>query len=251
MPKLIAASVAVAILAGIAALIAIIEEASSPEPSPTPGPAAVFTLVDESMETSRPASCHSRLTPPPPPIAGEEQTSVTSTVDRAIYECLFINTRSGILSPKQMPQDRVNENVANLIKAPQAKQCREEAALSPREALVSLSAAQQVTERVQLCYANLPAIQWEQATPEKRRETVEAVADLLTAYAYSYHRLEQEEALQCRIVYLEAAESRHLESAIDARAMLQTAEESRREYCGCVLQHLQVESNNPLRNRSC
>ena len=251
MPKLIAASVAVAILAGIAALIAIIEERPRPEPPPPPGPEAVFTLIDETMEYSRPTSCHSQLVPPPPPTSGSEETSVTAVVDRAVYECLFVNTRPGILSPERMPQNRVDENAANLTRAPLAKRCREEAALSPREATVSISAAQQITERVSTCYSSLPVVSWEQTPPEQRRATVDAVADLLTAYAYSYHRLEQDEALQCRIAYVEAAREHRMESAADNRRMLQAAEESRREFCGCVLAHLQVESDNPLRSRSC
>lgn len=250
MPKLIAASVAVAIMAGIAALLAIIENRPPPTPPPPPGPEAVFTLVDDQIP-ERATSCHSRLMPAPPAIGGSDQTSVTAAVDRAIYECLFVNTRSGILSPEHMPQDRIDESMANLTKATMAKGCREEAALSPREALVSSGAAQQISQRVSLCYAKLPAATWEQLPAPERRQIITSVADLLTAYAYSYHELRQEPALMCRGVYLEAAESRDIVSVGTARQALQIAEASRREYCACVIEHLQVQSDNPLRTRSC
>ena len=250
MPKLIAASIAVAALAAIATLIAIFEDRSRPEATPTLEPQAVFSLVDDDP-TQRQNKCHSNLLPVPPNGNTEGTASAAASTDRAIYECLFVHTRPGVLSPQRMPADRIMHSMENLLRAPAAKECREDAAMSPPEDLISAAAANWVQERVFLCYSNLPATTWRETTPQQRKEISDATADLLTAYAYSYHRLSQREALQCRDTYRQSAEAQEFSRQASARQALATAESARRRYCECVTQHLDIQSDNPLRRQSC
>ena len=250
MPKLIAASIAVAALAIIATLIAVIEESSRPEPPPTLEPQAVFSRADEEG-TQTTNACHSNLVASPPPRNTEGTESASASTDRAIYECLFVHTRPGILSPEKMPQNRISQNMSNMSRAPAAKQCRDDAAMSPKEDLVSVAAANQIRNRVFLCYSNLPATPWHEINTQQRVEISDATADLLTAYAYSYHRLSQEQALQCRIIYRRTAEAGQFSRQPSERKAMIIAESARREYCNCVLHHLGVKTENPLRWRSC
>ena len=251
MPKLITASIAVATMALIATLIAIVEERPKREPPPPPGPAAVFSLTDQDIQTNQKNVCHNSRIAPPPRTTGEGETSVSATADRAIYQCLFVHTRSGIIPPDKMPPDRVEANIANLAKAPAARQCRETAALSPKTNTVSVAAAEQIKDRVNLCYSSLPHTKWRETTPAERSEVTKATADLLAAYAYSYHRLSQENALECRAVYADTVKRATTAPHQTARQAVTNAENGRRQYCGCVLAKLGIKSDNPVRNRSC
>ena len=251
MPKLITASIAIAVMAIIATLIAIIEERPKRAATPPPGPAAVFSLVDQNTATKQKNVCHNSRIAIPPHTAGENDASVSATADRTIYECLFVNTRSGIIPTNKMPPDRVVANMANLVNAPAATKCRESAALSPRTDTVSAAAAEQIKDRVSLCYSSLPHVEWQKTTPAERSKISEAISDLLAAYAYSYHRLSQEDALQCRAVYYDTVQKESMETAKTARKALSAAENGRRQYCGCVLAKLGIQSDNPVRNGSC
>ena len=251
MPKIIVMSIIVAVMAIIATLIAIIEERPTKEPTPPPGPAAVFSLVDQDIDAKEKNVCHSSLISTPPQIRGEEQTSVSAATDRTIYECLFVHTRSGIIPPDKMPQDRVQANIANLTNASNAKQCREQAALSPQTDTVSSDAAEQIKQRIIRCYSSLQQTEWKKITPAQRDDIRESTADLLAAYAYSYHRLSQDDALQCRAVYVATVKSEAMETDQTAREALVAAENGRRQYCSCVLTKLGIKSDNPVRNRSC
>ena len=250
MPKLIAASIVMGILAVIATLIAVLEDQTKARPAPTPEPTTVFTSVNDRPDGTARNDCQSDRLPPAPSWATDGQATVTATVDRAIYECLFVHTRSGILSPDNMPPDRIQANVRNLTRAPAARECREQAALSPRENVVSASAAEQIRQRVTDCYTGLARTEWNLATPEQKSEMSQAVGDLLAAYAYSYHHLPQADALQCRATYVEAAKP-DWTNAVTPRQAVATAERARRQYCHCVVQKLSIASDNPIRSRSC